>query len=428
MTNVIVSAPGEMPAWKRIMRNAGSLLLGGALGEVLTTYALGLTALALGPADFGRLAEAQAFMDPFETLAGFGLVQVAITMAAARGSCDGTLRTTVMGLRLTFAVVAIAASFGMAAVTGRMALSPLLALLAVNTLFSPLQQASSLPFTCDQAMHRLISVPLLVSIVRISTTYLAYWLLCTPMGFQASATIAAVSSALITFLFARRFYKAELRFDRALAKQLLVVAWPAATLEVIVMIYCRGSYFLLHNAGAAVQGEFAAADRLVKPVITLAGVVVVSSLPTVAAMAARQEFGPLLRVYKSSVLRICLVLAPLTVVACLIMPQLLQRFAPVYAGASLSFRILTVGAVFMFLNQLSSAFIISLGKFRLIMMIGFANLIVYFAIATYLIPRFAAPGAAVSTAITEAVNSILQSLAVVVLLRRAIREQAPPAA
>jgi len=53
---------------KRILRNAGSLLLSGAVGEVLTTYAIGLTALTLGPAGFGKLSEAQAFMDPFETL------------------------------------------------------------------------------------------------------------------------------------------------------------------------------------------------------------------------------------------------------------------------------------------------------------------------------------------------------------------------
>jgi O-antigen/teichoic acid export membrane protein len=312
-----------MPAWKRILRNTGSILLSGAVGEILTTYAIALTAIALGPAGFGRLSEAQAFMDPFETLAGFGLIQVSITIAATRGTCDGTLRTTVMGLRLIFAIVAIAASFGLAALTGRAALSPLLALLAVSSLFTPFAQAAALPFQCDQAMHRLIGVPFLVSVVRILTTYLAYWFLCTPVGFQASQTVAGIFSAFITFLFAHRFYKSTLRFDRALARKLLLLAWPAAVLEVIVMVYCRGSYFLLHNAGAAVQGEFAAADKLVKPILTLAGAIVVSSLPTVAAMAARREFAQLLKAYKRSVFRICAILTPLTIVACLVMPQVL---------------------------------------------------------------------------------------------------------
>ena len=163
--------------------------------------------------------------------------------------------------------------------------------------------------------------------------------------------------------------------DRPFARRLIIVAWPAkAMLEVIVMVYCRASYFLLHDAGAAVQGEFAAADRLVKPILALASAVVVSSLPTIAGMAARKEFGELIVVYKRSVARIVVTLTPIAIAACLLMPYLLRRFAPIYADASSSFRILTVGAMFMFLNQLSSAFIVSLGKFRLIMTIAFVNL------------------------------------------------------
>src|SRR5512138_2211630 len=91
----------ELSAGRRILRNAASLLFSGAAGEVLTTYAVGLAAITLGPAGFGRLAEAQAFVDPFDALAGFGLIQVSITLAASRG-CDSTLRSTVLVLRLAF--------------------------------------------------------------------------------------------------------------------------------------------------------------------------------------------------------------------------------------------------------------------------------------------------------------------------------------
>jgi hypothetical protein len=188
------------------LRNASSILVSNAAGEILSTFAVGLAALSLGPTGFGTLAEAQAFMDPFETLAGFGLIQVSITLAAARGGCDATLRTTVMVLRLGFAAVAIAVAFGVAMVTDRGALAPLLLLLAINSLVSPLTQASTLPFQCEQSMHRLMTVPFLSSIVRVGTSYVAFWLLCTPFGFQVSATVAAVVTALLTYLFARRYY------------------------------------------------------------------------------------------------------------------------------------------------------------------------------------------------------------------------------
>lgn len=413
----------ELAPWKRITRNAGSLLISSATGEVLNTYAIALSALALGPSGFGRLSAAQAFMDPFETLAGFGLVQVSIALGGARGSCDATMRKTVLTLRLAFACLAIAAAFSFAYALGRTEISPLLALLAISSLTSPFTNAATLPFQCDQAMHRLIGVPFLVSLVRFATSYLAYWYICSPFGFQCSATLATMFGALATILFARHYYRGESSFDIALARQLFRSAWPIAVMEVVVMVYCRASYMLLYDAGPAVQGEFAAADRLVKPILTLAGAIIVSSLPTIAAMAGKRQYLEMLASYKRSCLRISLVLTPLTIVVWVLMPLLLRRFVPDYAEASTSFRILAVGAIFMFLNQLSSAFIISLGQFRLIMAISLANLGVYFTSASYLIPRYAAPGAAIATGVTEAINSLMQSAAVAVLLHRAIKRQ-----
>jgi peptidoglycan biosynthesis protein MviN/MurJ (putative lipid II flippase) len=54
------------------------------------------------------------------------------------------------------------------------------------------------------------------------------------------------------------------------------------------------------------------------------------------------------------------------------------------------------------------------------MTIALVNLVVYFGLALFLIPRYAAVGATISTGLTEAVNTVLQALAVVVLLRRVI--------
>ena len=64
----------------RILRNAGSILLGDAGGEVLTTYAVALTALSVGPSGFGTLAEVQAFMDPVE-IAAFWIISVGVLFA-----------------------------------------------------------------------------------------------------------------------------------------------------------------------------------------------------------------------------------------------------------------------------------------------------------------------------------------------------------
>jgi O-antigen/teichoic acid export membrane protein len=188
-------------------------------------------------------------------------------------------------------------------------------------------------------------------------------------------------------------------------------------LEFIVSCYTRASYFLLHRSGPAVQGEFAAADRLTRPVLALAAALFVSSLPTIAQLAARHEFAQLKLAYRRTVLRVTFGLTPILLVAWFLAAWLLGKLAPDYTGAIWPFRMLMLGTFFMFLNQLSSAFIMALGKFRVIMSVAVVNLCVYLGIAPTLIAQHGATGAALATTFMEGLNTLMQLGVVYQLLR-----------
>jgi len=412
-------APTPNDSFRRILRNATSILLGDAAGEVFAGYAILLAATSLGPAGFGRMAEAQAFMDPFDALAGLGLGNVAITVAAQRGSCDGRLRGTVWGIRTTSALISGLIGLGAAFATGRGDLWMLLTLIAIGMLLTPISMVSLLPFQFNQTIHRRIALPALVGALRLGTAYAALLVLNQPVGYQTSALIAACGAALLNAWWARKIYPEPLHFDGKLALSLLRLGWPAAALEFIVAVYSRASYFLLHDAGPIVQGEYAAADRLMKPLMAVAGAVFMSSLPTVAAMAARQDFARLRQTYARSVFRVSVGCALLCAVAWVLTAWVLQRFAPQYRQAIWPFRILSVGTLFMFLNMLSTTYIVSLGRFRTIMNVAACNLVVYLVLAKVLIPRYGAVGAALSTSLMEAVNTIIQLWIVSLLLKHA---------
>jgi len=407
----------ERSASFRIARNAVSLLAGNAAGELLASYALVLTAVSLGPAGFGTLSEAQAFMEPFESLAALGLGSVAITVAARRSGCDGVLRGTVWGIRCVSAVIGAALGVSTAFATGRGHLWPLLLTFAAGMLFTPISAVSNLPYHYNQTIHKRIAVPFLVSAVRLAATYAALRFMNAPLGYQLAAFTATVSAALVQRAWARRDYPDALRFEAALARELLRLGWPAAALEFIVSCYTRASYFLLHRSGATVQGEFAAADRLTRPVLALAAALFVSSLPTIAQLAARHEFALLKVAYRKTVVRVILGLGPILAVAWYLAAWLLTRFAPEYAASIWPFRILMLGTFFMFMNQLSSAFIMALGKFRIIMGVALINLVVYLALAPWLIAEHGASGAALATTLMEGINTLMQLVVVWQLLR-----------
>jgi len=401
----------------RIARNTFSILVGNAGGEILTTYAIVLSASALSPTGFGELATASAFCDPFQTLATFGLGSVTMTIAAQRGGFDGALRGTIRGLTFAFAALAFTLILAFGALTGRGGNMPLLTVAAIGALIAPLTMSYGLPFQYDQAMHRLIAMPFLISIARLGTAYLAYYFLNRPVGYQTSATLAGFLSACVAIYWAHRYYPVKHSYDRSLAKSLLKAAWPIFVLEFVVMLYTRGGYVLLHDAGQRAQGEFAAADRIVRPVLMLASALMVSSLPTVAKLAAAKDFALLRSAYRKAVLRSVAVLIPIAVAVAFLAPWLLRRFLPDYAEATWPLRILLVGALAMFLNQLSSTFIIALGHFRTIMAVAGVNFVVYMSLALSLIPRWGASGAAAATATMELANMVIQIVLVTWLLR-----------
>src|SRR3569623_2676918 len=117
-------ALGPETAARRIARNAASVVLGDAAGDILIAYTVVLAAKSLGPRGCGTLSEAQAFMDPFDVAAARGLANVALRFAASRGGCDGTLRGTILGIRLTASVVAAAVGIAVAFLTHRGELRP----------------------------------------------------------------------------------------------------------------------------------------------------------------------------------------------------------------------------------------------------------------------------------------------------------------
>jgi O-antigen/teichoic acid export membrane protein len=419
-------APKVVPvesASRRIARNATSILLGDAAGEILNGYAIVLAAVSLGPSGFGTLSEAQAFMDPIEAISALGLGSVALTIAASRGGCDETLRGTVLGIRMLSASLAGLIGIAAAFVTGRGALWPLLVVVAVGMFATPVTMVSTLPFQWNQAVHRRIALPLFVGALRLCTAYLAFWLLRRPLGYQLATMTAGFGAAGINWWWASRVYPGRLRFDRALARSLLVVGWPVAVLEFVVLLYSRAAYFFLHDIGPRAQGEFAAADRMIKPVLAIAGAIFVSSLPTIADLAVKGEYRPLKASYKRALLGITAGVTPILAAAWFLSAWLLHRFAPVYADSIWPFRVLAVGAFFMFFNMLSATYIMALGKFRVIMTIAIVNLVVYLILASRLVPTHAAMGAAFSTSLMEAINTMMQVVVVYHLLNKLAAER-----
>jgi O-antigen/teichoic acid export membrane protein len=98
-----------------------------------------------------------------------------------------------------------------------------------------------------------------------------------------------------------------------------------------------------------------------------------------------------------------------------------------YAGAVMPFRVLSIGAMFALINQLSTTYTVALGRFRIILAQSTFNALLYLGLATQLVPRYKATGAAASAAILEAINTVGQIYVLLYLLRQGEKANAKPA-
>ncbi|MGZ3453261.1 MAG: oligosaccharide flippase family protein [Polyangiales bacterium] len=400
----------------KILRNAASILLGDAFGEAITGYAIALSAVSLGPRLFGELSEAQAFADPFGALAAFGLTPVAVTLGARRGASDGTLRGTVDALRVGFATLAALIVMVFAILTGRGNFLPIITIIAIGEIVYAWSSAQMLPFQIEQTMERAVALPFVASLVRIATAYMAVWWLCSPVGFQLSGLAGGVATALLFTWAARRHYPTTLQFDPKLARTILATAWPAAVEGVLVMLYLRGAYLALHSADALVRGEFAAADRLIRPLLGIAAALSVSALPTIAALES--DPAALRAMFKSSVVRTLQLVGLAVAIAWPLSGWLLSLGGGGWAGAIWPFRILLLGLPFIFLNQLARTYVIGLARYRAVLAVAAVNLALFGLFAVVLVKRYGASGAAIATVATEVLSTLMLSAITLNFLRK----------
>lgn len=386
-----------------VLRNAVHILTGDLGGELLTAVAIGLAAARLGPAEFGTLAEAQAFFEPFAAFFGFGLGSVAVAVAAGTpGGATGAVRGTVEVVRVSLASVGLVVGLAAAAVTGRSSLLPILAVVAVGEVVLAYWNAARLPFQVAQRMDRLRALPFVASLVRLGTAFAAARWLCSPVGFQLSGLAGGLATAALFTLAGRSWYPARRRFDRAFAARLLRTAWPMAIEAGLAMLYLRAPYLFLHDAAPVVRGEYAAADRLLRPLLGVAMAIAASALPTLAAMASGGERDALRTALRTALPRVVLALTGVFIVAWPLVEIALPRLAPAYAGAVGPFRALLAGVLCMFVNALARSLLMALGRFRALLGVSAATAVLFVVVTRSGLVACDAVGAALALSLVEA--------------------------
>ena len=391
------------PELRRILPNTGWLA-----GDRLLRLALGLLvgawiARTLGPADYGTLSFAFAWVALFTPLAALAHDRMVVRELVERPGDAGAVLGSAAVLRLLGGVIGSAA-----AIAGVSLLRPgdrdalaLVSIFAVVMIVQPLAvielwyqsrvrtRDAVLALTCAALLAAALKVILIVR--RAPLTAFAW-------AGLAEVLLAGVAVALVYQLRERGL--AAWRVRLAECRALLRDSWPLVLSGAMILIYMRIDQVMLRQlATPAELGAYAAAVKLVEGWYFLPTAVVASVFPSIveARLADPGRFARRLqKLYAVMAAAAYAVAIP----TCILAPWLVRLlYGPGYAAAAPMLAVLVWSLVFTNLGVARGAFLTSMNWTKPYLMTVALGGLVNVVLKLFLIPRWGGMGAVIASCV-----------------------------
>lgn len=398
-------------------RSRGQLILNSfwMIAERVVGLGVGLIVVVvvardLGVALFGELQFATSFVGLFALLAGLGLESILVQRIVASPERTGTLIGTAVAIRGVFGAILVLLVGLASSVVGNtqsvwwMVLLVALAILPQSFLVIEL-------FFHARLRARISSV------ARISTVLVGAVIVVALVHNDAPAMMfaalplieASVLGALLLFLYINRGETGgKLRFDRLLARQLLVEGWPVALALGLVSVYSHMDRVMIGwLIGKEATGLYTAAIKLSEAWYFVPTAIINAVFPLLVLARGQSEtryYQRLQDVFDLMVWLAVAVAVPVTLWSSEIL-EVAYGHAYRQAGPVLSIHVWT--AVLVFLGTASGRWMILEGMRRAYLARTAAGVMANFAGNLLLVPRVGIAGAAVSTLCAQFVVVLL---------------------
>ncbi len=409
-----------MSLQQKIASNTIVQVGGKFLGTVLGLLTVAVMTRSLGRGGYGAFTTVTSFLQFFGILVDFGLTLTMAKMIAEAPNDENRVASNIFSLRCASALV----FFGLA---------PFIALffpysadvkigITIATLsffFMTLSQVLVGVFQRHLAAHLAAAAEvagrLALFVVVLVAAYTNAGLAAYILAIVAGNTL----HFLLSFIFARRFVRIRLTFDRALWKKIITVSWPIGVSIAFNLIYLKGDIIALSLFRAQAEvGLYGAAYKVLDVITVVPMIFMGFVLPVLSAAWVAHKRDDFTRMLWRAFDFLALIAIPLAVGAFAVSNDLMRFVAGAsfeQSGEMLSILMLAGAAVF--LSALFGHAVVALGlQKKMIVAYAFdavASLGLYF----YFIPRIGALGAAWITVFSEMFILLACGIAVCVKLR-----------
>ncbi|MGC2614807.1 MAG: flippase [Terracidiphilus sp.] len=401
------------PGLRRILGNMGWLMVDRVIRMGMGLFVGVWVARYLGPAQFGSLNFAAAFVALFGSVTTLGLDGIVVreVLQKAEDTCE--ILGTTLALRGGAGLVAMAASIGTLALIqrhDRMALL-LVSILSLTLVFQALDTIDV--FFQSQVRSKITvwaknAAFLLFVVVRV---YLV--IAKAPLWTFAVAMTGEVALGAAGLVLGYRLSGGRLsswRSSKKRATELLKQSWPVIFSAMAVMVYMRLDMVMLKMMqGDFAVGLYAAATRISEVWYFIPMAIVSSVSP--AIMRAKDDpalfYGRLRKLFSLMTLSAC-VIGSIVALASNAIVRIL--YSSGYRGAGPVLAVHVWASVFVFLGVAQSPFDVTKSLFKLSLYRIVAGAVINVVMNLYLIPRYSAMGAAIATVVSYAISGVFSNV------------------
>jgi O-antigen/teichoic acid export membrane protein len=391
------------PTLQRILPNAGWMVADRLSRMVLGLLVGAWLARYLGPADFGALSYAIAFVALFSPLATLGLERIVVRELVDEADRAYEILGTAFALRLAGALAALLLSI--ASVAWLRPGDPLaVTLVAVLAAASVMQTFDVIDLWFQSGMQARYSVAAAgAAFVLAALLRIALILARSPLPAFAWAALfeAAVASGGLLLVYRARGGSARAwRWSPARARSLVADGWPLMLSSVMILVYLRIDQVMLGQMTSPLElGAYSAAVKLVEVWYFVPTTLVAAIFPTIveARRAGEQVFyARLQRLYGLMAVSAYAVALPTCLLSRWIVTTL---FGEAYAHAAPMLAVLVWSILFTNLGVARSSFLTTMNLTRPYFMTVALGAVVNVALNLLLIPRWGGMGAVIASCV-----------------------------
>jgi PST family polysaccharide transporter len=368
----------------------------------------------LGPAQFGVLSYAQAYVALFSAIAALGLDSVAVRDIVRDPSRKEEILGTVFFLKLLGAAVTVVLAVGTILVVrpGDTVSHIVVGIIALGTIF---QAFDAIDFWFQSqvlskfTVYAKNSAFLIVSVVKIALILSK----ASVVSFAAAGLVEiALGSIGLILVYRRNGHRLKAwRFRRDTAGRMLADSWPLILSGIVVMVYIRIDQVMIGNIlGIAEVGIYSVAVNLTEVWYFIPMAITSSVLPAIVDSKRRSEAQYYDRLKKLYLGLFWLSLVVPILITLFAESIILLVFGEQYRGASTPLSIQCWAGIFVFSGLVSNHWYLveNLNRYNLYRHI--AGAAVNIGLNVILIPRYGISGAAFATLITQFASSYLFDL------------------